>query len=58
MSPTQYVEALVAKWLRCDDVYDKYVLKAIFIECVHESVGHSMRSYLRKYPEAALYDPS
>lgn len=44
-STTQYTKALVGKSLKCGEADDIYVLKAMFIEVLHEPVLHSMRSY-------------
>lgn len=37
--------ALVAELLRCEEVYDEYVLKGSFFEGLHESVHHSVQTY-------------
>lgn len=55
-SPTEYAEALWNKALRCDRVYDEYVLKGIFIEGLHESIRHSMRSYWGSRKNATVHD--
>lgn len=44
-SHTKYAEALYNKVVRCDRVYDEYMLKGIFIEFLLESIYHSRRSY-------------
>lgn len=38
---TEYAKALWNKELRCDTVYDEYVLNRIFIEGFSESIHHS-----------------
>lgn len=56
MLPTQYEETLVSKSLRCGEIYDQYILKAIFIKRLHKFVRHSMRSYWNAHPGSALKD--
>lgn len=41
----EYAEALQKKALRCDRVYEDYILMGFHIKGLSESNGHSMRSY-------------
>lgn len=41
----EYAEALWNKALRCNLVYDKFVLNKIFIEGLHGSISQSIRLY-------------
>lgn len=42
--------------LRCNLVYDEYVLKRIFIKGVPESIGHNMRSHLGTKKSTTVHD--
>lgn len=44
-SPTEYVEILWRKALRCSRVNDENVHKSIYVESLLESIHHSMQSY-------------
>lgn len=46
----------VEKALRCDLLYDEYVLKRIFTKGLHRSINHSMRSYRRSRKFPAVHD--
>lgn len=42
---TEYAETLCSKGLRCDLVYDKYVINGIFIVVLHVSIRQSKGLY-------------
>lgn len=42
MNPSQHAEELVAKTLRCEDVYGKYALNEMVIEVLDMSIQQSM----------------
>lgn len=54
--PSQYVEELVKKTLRCRDVYEKYALNYIYIEGFDSSICHSMREHWEGKKKASLQD--
>lgn len=41
-TPIEYAELLCSKALGCDRIYDKYVIKGVVSEFLHESIRHSM----------------
>lgn len=55
-SPTKYDEAPCNVVLRCNQVYDEYVLKSKIIEGLSESIHQSMRSYWGSKDNAAVHD--
>lgn len=55
MSPALNAEA-VAKSLRYGDLYEENVVKEVFIEDLHQSVRHCMRSYYSTHAKSAFHD--
>lgn len=56
MTPTEYVEMLSNKALRCDRVYDEYFFKEKFLEGLHGDSPYSMRSKWSLKKNATDYD--
>lgn len=52
---SQYAEELVAKALRCGDVYKEHDLNEIFIEGLDKSIRRSMRGYWASRETASLH---
>lgn len=55
MSPAQYAEAQLAKYLKFGEVYDMYVLKEVFIDGIRSSVEQFMKWYWSTHLGTALF---
>lgn len=55
-SRMEYAEAQWNTSLRCDRVYDEYVLRGILIEGLSKTIWHSTRSYLGSERNATVHD--